>query len=128
MPCFTVAPDVAAHVFGGLLAFDDVSVVERHDGHVGPALTASTPARIETPAHADVVSAVRSMYRRFGVDPTKTRPSSEALLRRVRKGDPFPRVNSAVDVCNWCSVETRSAVRAVRRGEDRGRRRAARRP
>jgi DNA/RNA-binding domain of Phe-tRNA-synthetase-like protein len=47
------------------------------------------------------------MYRRFGVDPTKTRPSSEALLRRVRKGDPFPRVNTAVDVCNWCSLETR---------------------
>ena len=63
-------------------------------------------ARIETPAHAEAVAAVRSMYRRFGVDPTKTRPSSEALLRRVRKQDPFPRVNSAVDVCNWCSVET----------------------
>ena len=63
-------------------------------------------ARIETPVHAEVVTAVRSMYRRFGIDPTKTRPSSEALLRRVRKHDPFPRVNSAVDVCNWCSVET----------------------
>ena len=45
------------------------------------------------------------MYKRIGLDPTKTRPSSEALLRRVRKGDPLPRVNSLVDVCNWCSVE-----------------------
>jgi DNA/RNA-binding domain of Phe-tRNA-synthetase-like protein len=40
-----------------------------------------------------------------GLDPTKRRPSSEALLRRVRKGDPLPRINSLVDVCNWCSLE-----------------------
>ena len=46
------------------------------------------------------------MYRRFGVDPTKTRPSSEALLRRVRKGDALPRVNNLVDVINWCSLES----------------------
>jgi DNA/RNA-binding domain of Phe-tRNA-synthetase-like protein len=45
------------------------------------------------------------MYKRVGIDPTKTRPSSEALLRRVRKGDTLPRINSMVDVCNWCSFE-----------------------
>ena len=48
---------------------------------------------------------VRTMYKRVGLDPTKTRPSSEALLRRVRKGDSLPRINSMVDVCNWCSLE-----------------------
>ena len=47
------------------------------------------------------------MYKRVGLDPTKTRPSSEALLRRVRKGDALPRINSLVDVINWCSLETR---------------------
>ena len=45
------------------------------------------------------------MYKRVGLDPTKTRPSNEALLRRVRKDQPLPRVNSLVDVINWCSVE-----------------------
>jgi DNA/RNA-binding domain of Phe-tRNA-synthetase-like protein len=45
------------------------------------------------------------MYKHVGLDPTKRRPSSEALLRRVRKGDPLPRINSMVDVCNWCSLE-----------------------
>jgi DNA/RNA-binding domain of Phe-tRNA-synthetase-like protein len=49
--------------------------------------------------------AVRAMYRRVGIDPTKTRPSSEALLRRIRKGDTLPRINAMVDVCNWCSLE-----------------------
>jgi DNA/RNA-binding domain of Phe-tRNA-synthetase-like protein len=45
------------------------------------------------------------MYKRVGLDPTKSRPSNEALLRRVGKGQPLPRVNSLVDVINWCSVE-----------------------
>jgi DNA/RNA-binding domain of Phe-tRNA-synthetase-like protein len=45
------------------------------------------------------------MYRRLGIDPTKTRPSSEALLRRVKKGDHLPRINTLVDICNWCSLE-----------------------
>jgi DNA/RNA-binding domain of Phe-tRNA-synthetase-like protein len=45
------------------------------------------------------------MYKRVGIDPTKRRPSSEALLRRVRKGEALPRINSMVDVCNWCSLE-----------------------
>ena len=48
---------------------------------------------------------MRSMYKRVGLDPTKTRPSNEALLRRVRKGLSLPRINSLVDVINWCSVE-----------------------
>jgi DNA/RNA-binding domain of Phe-tRNA-synthetase-like protein len=46
------------------------------------------------------------MYKRVGIDPTKTRPSSEALLRRVRKGDELPVINSLVDIINWCSLET----------------------
>jgi DNA/RNA-binding domain of Phe-tRNA-synthetase-like protein len=58
--------------------------------------------RINPPAET---TAVRTMYKRVGIDPTKTRPSSEALLRRVRKGDTLPRINSMVDVCNWCSFE-----------------------
>jgi DNA/RNA-binding domain of Phe-tRNA-synthetase-like protein len=45
------------------------------------------------------------MYKAVGLDPTKTRPSSEALLRRVRNGQSLPRINSLVDVCNWCSLE-----------------------
>src|SRR5262249_39500738 len=32
--------------------------------------------------------------------------SSEALLRRVRKGDELPRINNLVDIINWCSLET----------------------
>lgn len=46
----------------------------------------------------------RDLYKAFGIDPTRTRPSSESLLRRVVQGKPFPSVLNAVDVCNLCSV------------------------
>ena len=52
----------------------------------------------------------RALYRRFGTDPTRMRPSSEALLRRVRKGDPLPRINSLVDVANVISVRLQIPV------------------
>jgi len=56
------------------------------------------------------VGRARALYRRFGTDPTKIRPSSEALLRRMKKGEPFPRVNSLVDVANAMSVQLQVPV------------------
>jgi DNA/RNA-binding domain of Phe-tRNA-synthetase-like protein len=56
------------------------------------------------------VGRARALYRRFGTDPTRIRPSSEALLRRLKKGDPFPRVNSLVDVANAMSVQLQVPV------------------
>ena len=47
----------------------------------------------------------RRLYRTFGIEPTKRRPSSEALIRRVLKGKGLYRINTVVDVCNWCSME-----------------------
>jgi DNA/RNA-binding domain of Phe-tRNA-synthetase-like protein len=52
----------------------------------------------------------RALYRRFGIDPTRVRPSSEALLRRLKKGEPLPRVNSLVDVANALSVQLQVPV------------------
>ena len=52
----------------------------------------------------------RELYRRFGTDPTRMRPSSEALLRRLKKGDPLPRINSLVDVANALSVQLQVPV------------------
>src|SRR5687768_18486315 len=99
---FTLAPDLASIVRPGVLWFDGATVVER-DSRLSVPLAAAEAATRMTPPIETI--AVRVMYKRVGLDPTKTRPSSEALLRRVRKGDPLPRVNSLVDVCNWCSVE-----------------------
>lgn len=61
-----------------------------------------------TGRHASDIPGVaenRAMFRRLGVDPTKTRPASEALLRRVLQGKGIPAILPAVDVCNLASLE-----------------------
>ena len=101
-PVLTIAADLASIVRAGVLAFGDVHVVDR-DARLDAPLAASERAvRAQPP---DSGTLVRAMYKRTGLDPTKRRPSSEALLRRVLKGDPIPRINNVVDVCNWCSLE-----------------------
>jgi DNA/RNA-binding domain of Phe-tRNA-synthetase-like protein len=102
---FTIAEDLRAVVTAGVLTFEEVRADERQPA-LDDALAGTAEMVRLAEARAEVVTAVRAMYRRVGLDPTKTRPSSEALLRRLRKGDPLPRVTAAVDVCNWCSVET----------------------
>lgn len=46
----------------------------------------------------------RKLYKSFGQDPTKFRPSSESLWRRIKKGGEFPRVLPAVDAINLLSL------------------------
>ena len=99
---FTLAKELESIVKPGVIFWSGATVVDR-DPALDPLLAAAESAlRSNEPPDA---SAVRTMYKRVGIDPTKTRPSSEALLRRVRKGDTLPRINSLVDVINWCSVE-----------------------
>lgn len=50
-------------------------------------------------------SAVRSLFRAAGTDPTRYRPSSEALLRRVLKGEALPALHPLVDLNNCLSME-----------------------
>jgi DNA/RNA-binding domain of Phe-tRNA-synthetase-like protein len=99
---FTLAPDLSSIVRPGVLWLDGATVVARDSRMDAPLAVAEAAVRAHPPAE---ITAVRTMYKRVGLDPTKTRPSSEALLRRVRKGDSLPRINSMVDVCNWCSLE-----------------------
>jgi DNA/RNA-binding domain of Phe-tRNA-synthetase-like protein len=99
---FTLAPDLSAIIRPAVLWLVGATVVQRDPRMDAPLAAAEAAARAHPPAE---ITAVRTMYKRVGLDPTKTRPSSEALLRRVRKGDSLPRINSMVDVCNWCSLE-----------------------
>ena len=52
-----------------------------------------------------VFRAYRDFFWRVGVDPTKTRPASEALIRRVLRGRSLPRINTFVDAYNLASME-----------------------
>jgi DNA/RNA-binding domain of Phe-tRNA-synthetase-like protein len=105
-----VAPELKGRARLGILALADVTVRD-----ADPALAAEIEAygaelrRL----HGDVKSGevpgaaeARSLYKALGLDPTKTRPSSEALLRRVLKGEALYRINTLVDAMNLCSLRT----------------------
>jgi DNA/RNA-binding domain of Phe-tRNA-synthetase-like protein len=54
------------------------------------------------------VAALRRLFRQAGCDPTRYRPSSEALLRRVLKGEELPAIQPLVDLNNCLSLELAS--------------------
>ncbi|MGQ4891278.1 MAG: B3/B4 domain-containing protein [Candidatus Njordarchaeia archaeon] len=54
----------------------------------------------------EIIRAYRDFFWSIGIDPTKERPSSEALIRRILNGKRIPRINCAVDAMNAASIET----------------------
>jgi len=56
--------------------------------------------------------AYRAFFWSLGIDPTKTRPAAEALVRRIARDRPLPTINTAVDAYNIASVESRVAFAA----------------
>jgi len=53
-----------------------------------------------------VVRAYRDFYWKIKIDPTKTRPSGEALRRRIARNGKLPRINNVVDIGNLVSADT----------------------
>jgi DNA/RNA-binding domain of Phe-tRNA-synthetase-like protein len=51
------------------------------------------------------VAALRALFRAAGCDPTRYRPASEALLRRLVKGSDLPQIHPLVDLNNCLSAE-----------------------
>ena len=92
----------------GVLVFDPVRVFEN------PAVTAATEAlgaRLREkhaglkPSQIPGLMEARDLYKSFSMEPTRYRPSSEALLRRVVAGKGLYSINNAVDSCNLSCLE-----------------------
>lgn len=107
-PPLTLARDLAGSLRLGAVAASPVGVAP-----AGAALLAeieevcaSLRARHagKAPGSIDGLAPARDLYRAFRIDPTRTRPSSEALLRRVLQDKPLPRILNAVDLCNLCAL------------------------
>ncbi len=105
---FEIGPDVAGRLRVGLLTIEGISVRE-HDAALDAEVDracASFRERYgegrssEVPGAADA----RTLYKALGIDPTKTRPSNEALLRRALKGETLYRINTLVDALNLVSL------------------------
>jgi len=72
-----------------------------------------TPAELgEDPA----VAALRRLFKAAGTDPARYRPSSEALLRRLLKGDELPAIHPLVDLNNQLSIELKVPSCVMREG------------
>ncbi len=113
-PARPIRPTFAADLPVSLL----VGLVRAEPVAVAPAREALTAEIVEAcgrltaqhagkpPADIAGLAPARELYRAFGIDPTRTRPSSEALLRRALQGKPMPKILNAVDVCTLCSTST----------------------
>ncbi|MDR7485236.1 MAG: phenylalanine--tRNA ligase beta subunit-related protein [Armatimonadota bacterium] len=104
-----IDPSVAPHLRLAVVEADAVSVTDR-DAALGLEIEAVTQrvraaSAGRTPAEIPGLRPARELYHRIGVDPTKLRPSSEALLRRVLRDEGLPSINSLVDLSNLCSLE-----------------------
>ena len=106
----SVAAELAGRVRLGVFVLEGVTV---HDGD--PALAAEVDgycaelrARYGGGKSAEVPGAAdaRTLYKALGLDPTKTRPSNEALLRRALKGEPLYRISTLVDALNLSSLRS----------------------
>jgi DNA/RNA-binding domain of Phe-tRNA-synthetase-like protein len=62
---------------------------------------------LETMSLADYkgVSEWRKVFKHLGMDPSKYRPSHEAMLRRITKRDFFSTIHSAADINNFFSIQ-----------------------
>ncbi|MDI9643679.1 MAG: phenylalanine--tRNA ligase beta subunit-related protein [Candidatus Verstraetearchaeota archaeon] len=61
---------------------------------------------LESLKEQPLVRKYRDFFWEVGVDPTKTRPASEALIRRILSGRSIPTVNTLVDAYNIASVRS----------------------
>lgn len=67
---------------------------------------------IETLKDIPELRLYRDFFWKIGIDPTKTRPASEALIRRVIQGKQLPQINTLVDAYNLASMESRVPLAA----------------
>ncbi len=104
----TVASELEGRVRVGVLVLADVRVRESD-----PALDAEVDRLCVTlrerygagrSSEVPGVTDARTLYKALGIDPTKTRPSNEALLRRALKGETLYRINTLVDALNLVSL------------------------
>lgn len=95
---------------GWALVWAEITTLEAAEGEAQAALRAAAESRaraayrLETLAEHPTAAALRALFRAAGCDPTRYRPSSEALLRRVLKGDSLPAIHPLVDLNNALSM------------------------
>ncbi len=102
-------PHVTCELDGWLLFWAELELAPGHAAALDRVRAAAVAGarsiyRLETLAEHPTIAAVRRLFRQAGCDPTRYRPASEALLRRVLKGEEIPAIHPFVDVGNCLSA------------------------
>ena len=104
-----IHPDLDGVVQLGVIEATDVSVKPTTAEHrsVLTQLAAEYARDYKDVAPSEVpgIRAVRKLFHHTGLDPTRYRPSSEALFRRAVRGKDLYFINSAVDLVNYWSLK-----------------------
>jgi DNA/RNA-binding domain of Phe-tRNA-synthetase-like protein len=111
MTVFQYHPDILSRfpdIVGGVLVAHDMHndlTPEALRDTYGIEQRATLTRLGDTPlSELETLAAWRSAFRAFGVNPTKYRSATEALLRRLTKKGDIPTINAVVDICNLVSI------------------------
>ena len=105
---FTIDPAIALKL--GFLHLTDCRVIMSSDAlrktYDGVANTARERFADTPLGEHPVAGGVRRLFKSVGIDPSRYRPSGEALVRRILKGQGLYHINCIVDINNICSIES----------------------
>lgn len=103
----SIASEAADRLSCGVVVLEGVQV---RDNPAVAEATAALGADLQTvfsgrlPSEIPALREARDLYKSFSMDPSRHRPSSEALMRRVLKGKSLYRISNVVDTCNLASL------------------------
>ena len=108
----TVSEEIrrACPVFKGAAVYAEVTNTPFREGRWQEidafAAQLTTHGNTEQSKHLPAIAATREAYKRCGKDPSRYRPSAEALRRRLLKGMALYRIDTLVDLINLVSLRT----------------------
>lgn len=104
----TIAPSIALKL--GYLRLTNCRIAASSDAlrniYDEVAIVARRRFLDSAPSEHPVAGGVRRLFKSVGIDPSRYRPSSEALVRRILKGQDLYHINCIVDINNICSIES----------------------
>lgn len=101
-------------VFVGAAVYAEVTNTPRSAAlweEIGDSLSSiASHNNTETLKQISGISATRQVYRALGKDPSRYRPSNEALIRRVLQGKGLYQISTLVDAVNLASIEYKYSI------------------
>jgi len=103
-----ISGDAVERLSCGVIVLDPVSVFDNPDVAAATEVLGQQ-LRLEheglLPSQISGLAEARNLYKSFNMDPSRHRPSSEALLRRVMKNKGLYQISNAVDCCNLACLK-----------------------